>query len=65
MVAIFIKGLLFYFLFVFIRNIFFGYKSLQQVKEGMGEAPKRGPSPRSKRGSDEGVVEAEYRVIKD
>jgi len=67
MLAILIKAILFYFLFVFIRNVIFGYKAYQQVKSGMG--PGANPngnsySKRSRSGSDEDVLEAEYRVIK-
>ncbi|MFT6069083.1 MAG: hypothetical protein ACJAT2_003800 [Bacteriovoracaceae bacterium] len=63
MIAMLLKGLIFYFLFVFIRNIFFGYKSYQRVKEGMNPGVKPGPRQRTAHSDD--VLEAEYRVIKD
>lgn len=63
MILMIFKGLLFYFLFVFIRNIIFGYKSYQKVKEGM--APGAQTGPRRKAAKSEDILEAEYRVIKD
>jgi hypothetical protein len=63
MILMLFKGLLFYFLFVFIRNIIFGYKSYQKVKEGMDSG--RAESPRRKSSKSDDVLEAEYRVIKD
>ncbi len=63
MIAMLLKGLIFYFLFVFIRNIFFGYKSYQHVKGGMN--PGVNPGTRKKPAQDGDVLEAEYRVIKD
>ncbi len=65
MLAILIKGILFYFLFVFIRNVIFGYKAYQQVKTGMGTGSNQaGPSTRRTQSRDDDVLEAEYRVIK-
>jgi hypothetical protein len=66
MIAVLLKAILFYFLFVFIRNVIFGYKAYQQVKDNMGHGPSQGPSSSNKyRGSQDDVLEAEYRVIKD
>ena len=67
MLAILFKGILFYFLFVFVRNIIFGYKTYQQVKTGMGAGDPEGgarPHKRKRSSDDDDVLEAEYRVIK-
>lgn len=66
MIAMLLKGILFYFLFVFVRNVFFGYKTYQQVKTGMGSGgASAGPRPKKNVPKNDDIVEAEYRVIKD
>jgi hypothetical protein len=63
MVALIFKGLLFYFTWVFIKNVFFGYKTYQKVKDGMKQD--NGPGPHKRSVPKEDILEAEYRVIKD
>lgn len=63
MLALIFKGILFYFIFVFIRNVFLGYKTHQQVKSGMGSGG-QSAGPKKYRKNNDDVLEAEYRVIK-
>lgn len=62
MVAGLIKVLLFYFAFVFLRNIWRGYKKYQQILE---EKENYEGTKRYNVNEKDDVFEAEYRVVDD
>jgi|GEM_PF-6283716 hypothetical protein len=59
------KVLLFYFAFVFIKNVVKGYLSYQGIKGRMNQGSDQKGEQAKKKSSQGEVFEAEYRVLKD
>jgi hypothetical protein len=67
MIAIIFKAFLFYFLFLFIRSVWRGYKMVEEIKSRAADQSENGAekSQSHSRGAHQrgDVLEAEYRVL--
>jgi hypothetical protein len=67
MMAVIFKALLIYFLFLFVRSVWRGYRMVEEIKSRSAEYSQADPfqtrsnPSQSKQGGD--VLEAEYRVL--
>lgn len=64
MIAILLKAVFFYSIYVLIKTLFRAYKTVTFVKKSMNQQSSTSSSTRTSHNSDD-AIEAEYRVVKE